>query len=53
MPVVPTLHDPVRQAAPLDAALPDLIRALKGQGLEGLVAKPADKLLAQVNVAGR
>jgi bifunctional non-homologous end joining protein LigD len=37
--VLPKLADPVRYAAPLDAALPVLIQSVKAQGLEGLVAK--------------
>ena len=37
--VVPKLSDPVLYAAPLDAELPVLIRSVKEQGFEGLVAK--------------
>ena len=37
--VLPKLTEPVRYAAPLDAALPVLIESVKSQGLEGLVAK--------------
>ena len=37
--MMPSLRDPVRESAMLDASLPDLIRAVKAQGLEGLVAK--------------
>jgi ATP-dependent DNA ligase len=40
--IMPKLHDPVRESAPLDASLPDLITAVKAQGLEGLVAKRRD-----------
>jgi DNA ligase D-like protein (predicted ligase) len=37
--VLPKLKEPVRCAGNLDATLPDLIASVKGQGLEGLVAK--------------
>jgi bifunctional non-homologous end joining protein LigD len=37
--ILPKLPDPIRPSAVLDASLPDLIRAVKEQGLEGLVAK--------------
>ena len=37
--VLPTLAEPVRYAAVLDASLRDLIHAVKTQGFEGLVAK--------------
>jgi len=37
--ILPKLPDPIRPSAVLDAGLPDLIRAVKEQGLEGLVAK--------------
>jgi len=40
--ILPKLGEPVRYAAPLDAALPVLIRSVKAQGLEGLVAKRLD-----------
>jgi bifunctional non-homologous end joining protein LigD len=40
--VLPKLDDPIRESAILDASLPDLIRAVKAQGLEGLVAKRKD-----------
>jgi len=40
--VLPTLREPVRYAAPLDATLPVLIQSVKAQGLEGLVAKRLD-----------
>jgi bifunctional non-homologous end joining protein LigD len=33
------LHDPIRYSPSLDANLPDLIRSVREQGLEGLVAK--------------
>jgi bifunctional non-homologous end joining protein LigD len=39
---MPQLRDPVRESAILDASLPDLITAVKAQGLEGLVAKRSD-----------
>ena len=37
--ILPILGDPIRESAVLDASLPELIRAVKAQGLEGLVAK--------------
>jgi ATP-dependent DNA ligase len=38
--VLPLLAEPVREAPRFDAALADLIAAVRAQGLEGLVAKP-------------
>ena len=40
--ILPRLCEPVRYAAPLDAALPVLVESVKAQGLEGLVAKRLD-----------
>jgi DNA ligase D-like protein (predicted ligase) len=40
--VLPTLADPIRYSPILEASLPDLIRSVKAQGLEGLVAKRRD-----------
>jgi DNA ligase D-like protein (predicted ligase) len=40
--ILPTLSEPVRYAAPLDASLPVLLESVKAQGLEGLVAKRRD-----------
>jgi bifunctional non-homologous end joining protein LigD len=40
--LMPKLRDSVRESAILDASLPDLIAAVKAQGLEGLVAKRLD-----------
>lgn len=37
--ILPTLREPVRYAAALDADLPTLIESVKAHGLEGLVAK--------------
>ena len=37
--VLPKLSEPVRYAAALDASLPVLVRSVKAQGFEGLVAK--------------
>ena len=37
--IVSILVDPIRYSSALSALLPDLIRAVKEQGLEGLVAK--------------
>jgi ATP-dependent DNA ligase len=42
--VTPLLTDPVRQAPRLDAALAELIAAVRAQGLEGLVAKRLDSI---------
>jgi DNA ligase D-like protein (predicted ligase) len=41
--ILPTLRDPVRYAAPLDAPLSSLVHAVKTQGFEGLVAKRRDR----------
>jgi ATP-dependent DNA ligase len=40
--VLPKLKEPIRYSVELDAALPDLVAAVKAQGLEGLVAKRRD-----------
>jgi DNA ligase D-like protein (predicted ligase) len=40
--VLPTLDEPIRESPFFDADLPDLIRSVKTQGLEGLVAKRLD-----------
>jgi hypothetical protein len=40
--VLPTLADPIRFSPVLQASLPNLIRSVKEQGLEGLVAKRRD-----------
>jgi ATP-dependent DNA ligase len=40
--VLPTLADPIRYSPILEASLPNLIRSVKKQGLEGLVAKRRD-----------
>ncbi len=40
--VLSKLKEPIRFSPVLDAALPDLIRSVKEQGLEGLVAKRKD-----------
>jgi len=40
--VLPTLADPIRYSPILEASLPNLIRSVKEQGLEGLVAKCRD-----------
>ena len=40
--IMPKLHDPIRESPTLEASLPDLIQAVKAQGLEGLVAKRRD-----------
>ena len=37
--ILPRLSDPIRESPVLDAGLADLLRAVKAQGLEGLVAK--------------
>lgn len=42
--VLPLLADPVREAPRFDAALADLIAAVRAQGLEGLVAKRLDSV---------
>jgi bifunctional non-homologous end joining protein LigD len=40
--VFPHVADPIRESPVLEASLPDLIRSVKAQGLEGLVAKRRD-----------
>jgi bifunctional non-homologous end joining protein LigD len=40
--VLPHLSEPVRRSPEHDASLPDLIEAVRAQGLEGLVAKRLD-----------
>jgi bifunctional non-homologous end joining protein LigD len=40
--VLPKLDEPIRESPILDASLPDLIRSVKSQGLEGIVAKRLD-----------
>jgi bifunctional non-homologous end joining protein LigD len=40
--VLPKLKEPIREFPELDASLPDLIAAIRAQGLEGLVAKRRD-----------
>ncbi len=40
--VLARLSDPIRESPRLEASLPDLITAVRGQGLEGLVAKQLD-----------
>src|SRR5579863_3654636 len=40
--VLPKLAEPIRYSPILEASLPDLIRSVKAQGLEGLVAKRRD-----------
>jgi bifunctional non-homologous end joining protein LigD len=42
--VLPLLAEPVREAPRFDAALADLIEAVRAQGLEGLVAKRLDSV---------
>ncbi len=40
--VLPRLSEPIREAPQFDASLSDLIRAVREQGLEGIVAKRLD-----------
>jgi ATP-dependent DNA ligase len=40
--VLSKLDEPIRESPTFDASLPDLIRSVKAQGLEGLVAKRLD-----------
>lgn len=40
--VLPKLREPIRESPELNASLPDLIAAVRAQGLEGLVAKRLD-----------
>jgi bifunctional non-homologous end joining protein LigD len=41
--VLAKLSDPIRESPELDATLPELIRSVKAQGLEGLVSKPGQR----------
>lgn len=41
--VLSKLDEPIRESPILDASLPDLIRSVKAQGLEGIVAKRLDR----------
>ena len=45
--VLPGLKDPIRDAPQLKARLPDLIKAVREQGLEGVVAKRLDSKEAE------
>ncbi len=40
--VLPRLGEPVRESPQLDASLPELLRAVKAHGFEGIVAKRLD-----------
>jgi ATP-dependent DNA ligase len=40
--VLARLHEPIRESPALEASLSDLIRSVKAQGLEGIVAKRVD-----------
>ena len=40
--VLSKLDEPIRESPILDASLPDLIRSVKAEGLEGIVAKRLD-----------
>src|SRR5205807_2091589 len=40
--ILPSLHDPIRECPELDAPLPAVIRLVRAQGLEGIVAKNLD-----------
>jgi DNA ligase D-like protein (predicted ligase) len=42
--VLPKLAEPVREAPRFDASVADLVRAVRAQGLEGLVAKRLDSV---------
>jgi len=42
--VLPRLGDPIRESSILEVSLPDLIAAVRAQGLEGLVAKRLNSL---------
>jgi len=42
--VLPKLAEPIREAPQFDAPLKDLVRAIREQGLEGLVAKRIDSV---------
>jgi ATP-dependent DNA ligase len=50
--ILPKLVDPVRPCAELAADLPDLIRSVRQQGLEGLVAKRRDSLYESARRSG-
>ena len=40
--VLPRLSEPVRESPQLDASLPDLVKAVRAHGFEGIVAKRLD-----------
>jgi bifunctional non-homologous end joining protein LigD len=40
--ILPGLGEPIRESSELDASLPDLMKAVRAHGLEGLVAKRLD-----------
>jgi ATP-dependent DNA ligase len=40
--VLPKLSEPVRESLQLDASLPDLVKAVRAHGFEGIVAKRLD-----------
>src|SRR4051794_22686312 len=42
--VLPKLKEPIRYSPALEASLPELVRSVKAQGLEGLVAKRRDSM---------
>jgi bifunctional non-homologous end joining protein LigD len=42
--VLPDLSDPIRECQQLDASLPQVIAAVRGQGLEGVVAKNLESI---------
>ena len=47
--ILSNLRDPIRESPILDASLPDLIEAVKAQGLEGVVAKLRDSGYEELN----
>jgi bifunctional non-homologous end joining protein LigD len=51
--VLSRFHEPIRESAVLDASLSDLIRSVKAQGLEGIVAKRIDSRTSQASAPVR
>ena len=51
--VISDLSEPIRISPQLEASLPDLIRSVKAQGLEGLIAKRRDSVYESGKRSGR
>ena len=51
--VLAKLDEPIRESPVLEASLADLIRSVKAQGLEGIVAKPSIAGMSQASARAR